>query len=356
MSEESKDQAGNDAPLIVDVNAPAVVPVLGDEPPAVIPADAPAPVLETEPSEESILKYFTAKGRTVEKLDDLFEEKFKEVNPYADTSDELKHILNYNKETGRGVSDYFKLQEDIDKRPLVDLALEKVKAETGMDLSKEDLTEYLEETLGVDLSDELSSIDKIKLTKYTKDYKAQLIADQEKYKTPLAKATENNPAGEEMIVLPNGQKVEKSVFEAHEKSRQAYFQDIKVAVDSVASTSLKIEFDNNGTKEELTYGYDFDATDKQSMLALSEDVDQTVAKLFRTEAGFDHQGFAKAIWRLDPNNWEKEVAAIANKARAEAIEEVMKMDNNVNFNRNSMPAKPGNPNVKIVPVNELFNR
>jgi hypothetical protein len=310
----------------------------------------------TEPSEEAILKFFNTKGRSVEKLDDLFVEKIKEVNPYADVNDELKQILAYNKETGRGVSDYFKLQENIDDRPLVDLALEKAAKEAGGSFSKEDLTAFLEDSLGVDLSGELTPAETIKLTKFVKDYRDQLKTDQEKYKTPLAKAPENNAAGEEIITLPNGQKVEKSVFEEHEKSRQTYLENTKVAVDSVASTSLKVEFDNNGTKEELTYGYDFDENDKLSMLALSEDTDQTIDKLFRTATGFDHQGFVKAIWRLDPINWEKEVAAIANKARAEAIESIMKTGNNVNFDRNGMPAQPGNPNVRIVPVKELLNR
>jgi hypothetical protein len=320
------------------------------------PASATEEVVVPEPSEESIKKFFASKGRTVEKLDDLFIEKIKEVNPYADANEELKQMLAYNKETGRGVSDYLKLQENIDNRPLVDLALEKAAKEAGGSFSKDDLTAFLEDSLGVDLSDELTPTETIKITKYVKDYREQLKADQEKYKTPLAKAPETIEQGEEMITLTDGQKVTKSAYEAHEKSRNEYLEITKVAVDSVASTSLKVEFDNNGTKEELTYGYDFDENDKISMLALSEDVDLTVAKLFRTEKGFDHQGFVKALWRLDPKNWEKEVSAIANKARAEAIESVMKTGNNVNFDRSGMPAEQGNPNVRIVPINELLNR
>jgi hypothetical protein len=77
------------------------------------------------------------------------------------------------------------------------------------------------------------------------------------------------------------------------------------------------------------------------MLALTEDIDKTAAALFRTEKGFNHQGFAKAVWRLDPKNWEKEVSAIVNKAIAENTERITQNENNVNFNRNRIPSGNG---------------
>lgn len=313
-----------------------------------------ANVEQVEPSEESVIKYFAAKGRTIEKLDDLFVEKEKivEVNPYENTSEELKQILAYQKETGRGVKDYFKLQENIDERPLVELALEKVRNEVGGSFTPEQLTEYLEDALGVDLSGDLTATETVKLTKYVKDYREQLKTEQEKYKSPI----ENAAQSVEMITLENGQKVEKSVYESHQKVRQIYLNDIKEAVNSVATSSIKIEFDNNGVKEELTYGYDYDANEKQSMLSLSDDLDQTVSKLFRTDKGLNYPELLESAWFLDRTNREKWAAALVNKARAEAITELTKADNNVNFNRNGMPKQPGNPNVKIVPIKELFNR
>jgi hypothetical protein len=290
---------------------------------------------------EQVRAYFKANGREVENIDDLFVEKVKEVNPYETISPELKAILDYNKETGRGLSDYQQLQRDIDKIPALDLALAKVKEDVGEDLSNEDAISYLEDSLGVDLSDdELSPLDKIKLTKFVKEYKEGLKAIQEKYKTPLQ--TEENAASKvEMVTLADGQKIEKTVFDAHQKQRQAYIEEMKVAVDSVAKTSLSIEFDNNGVKENYTFDYEHDQADKKNMLALTEDIDKTAAALFRTEKGFNHQGFAKAVWRLDPKNWEKEVSAIVNKAIAENTERITQNENNVNFNRNRIPSGNG---------------
>lgn len=362
--QEEGNNGGTQAPVITNEGgAPNEGNPAGSGEGTPAPEKAPVIIPDAEPDEESIKKFFASKGRTVEKLDDLFIEKIKEVNPYADVNDELKQILAFSKETGRGVSDYFKLQENIDEKPLVEVAIAKAKAEAGGDFSKEDLTAYLEDHLGVDLSGDLTPAETVKLTKYVKDFKENFKAEQEKFKTPLPKATETTPASQlEMVTLENGNKVEKIIFDhyqnlekEHTINHQAFLNDIKVAVDSVAGTSLQIEFDNNGTKEVLTYGYDFDDNDKQSMLALSQDVDQTVAKIFRTDKGFDHQSFAKALWRLDPKNWEKEVAAIVNKARAEAITELTKEDNNVNLNTTGMPAREGKAGVTIVPVNQLFN-
>ena len=295
-------------------------------------------------NDDQVRSYFKAKGREVENLDELFTEKVKEVNPYEGINPELKAILDYNKETGRGLSDYQKLQQNIDEIPVLDLAVAKAKEETGMDLSPEDAQAYIEDVLGIDLSDldDLSSVDKIKLNKFVKEYKADLKGAHEKYKAPLA--TEN-VSGKEMVTLADGQQIEKAIFEEHQRTRQAYFEEMKVAVDSVAKTSLSMEFDNNGKKEVSTYDYEHDKEDKKNMLTLSEDVDQTVANLFRTEKGFDHQGLAKGIWRLDPKNWEKEVSAIVNKAVAENTERLLQNENNINYSRNRI-ANSGNASGK----------
>ena len=301
-------------------------------------------IQEVALNDDQVRSYFKAKGREVENLDELFTEKVKEVNPYEGINPELKAILDYNKETGRGLSDYQKLQQNIDEIPVLDLAVAKAKEETGMDLSPEDAQAYIEDVLGIDLSDldDLSSVDKIKLNKFVKEYKAELKVAQEKYKAPLA--TEN-VSGKEMVTLADGQQIEKTIFEEHQRTRQAYIEEMKVAVDSVAKTSLSMEFDNNGKKEVSTYDYEHDKEDKKNMLTLSEDVGQTVANLFRTEKGFDHQGLAKGIWRLDPKNWEKEVSAIVNKAVAENTERLLQNENNINYSRNRI-ANSGNASGK----------
>jgi len=295
--------------------------------------------IEVEPSEAQIIKFLNDKGGKFEKLEDVLKENQAPENPYSSIIEdpEVKSFLDFKKDTGRGLADYIKTQENIDDVPLKDLAIAKAKLELG-NLSIEDLTAYIEEETGVDLdsSDDLTDLEVAKIKKFTKDYKANFLAEQEKYKTPLAKE-ENNTQGIEMITLENGEKVDKKIYEEHQKAHQSYIQDMKVAVDSVAKTSLSVEFDNAGKKEVLTFDYEHDADDKKGMVSLSADLDETVKNLFRTEKGFNHADFAKAVWRLDPKNWGKEVSAIVNKAIADTTLKLQQNENNIDFNRSRIP-------------------
>lgn len=173
------------------------------------------------------------------------------------------------------------------------------------------------------------------------------MAEQEKYKTPLAKENPNSTEVE-TITLEDGTKIEKKVYEDHQKLRQAYFQDIQVAVDSVAKTSLSVEFDNAGKKETLTFDYEHDADDKKNMISLSADVDETIKRLCRTEKGFDYEKFAKGLFRFDQSNWEKEVSAIVNKAIADTTLRLQQNDDNINFNRNLIPGNGSSSTTKDI--------
>ncbi|MFH6944629.1 hypothetical protein [Flavobacterium sp. FlaQc-50] len=321
----------------------------------------PAEVVTPELNDDLVTNYLKTRsgGKEFGSIDDLFVEKTVEVNPYKDILEdaEARSFLDFKKETGRGLQDYLKLQENINDIPVKNLAIAKAEHELGAGLSREDLVSYIEEKTGVDIDglDDLTELEIRKVNLFTKDYKANLLAEQEKYKTPVVK---EKPTTEEVetITLDNGVKIDKTVYENHLKIHQAYQEDIKVAVNSVAPTSLSIKIDNAGQEEVLTFEYEHDADDKKGMVSLASDLDQTVANLFRSEKGFDHQAFAKAVWRMNPENWEKEVGAIAHKVRAQAVEEIMKVGNNVNLDTTLIPGQTGKPGVKIVPIKELFNR
>lgn len=321
-------------------------------------------VVTPELNDEVVTNYLKTRsgGKDFASIDDLFVDKTVqvEVNPYQDILEdaEAKSFLDFKKETGRSLTDYLKIQENINDIPDVKLAIAKAEHELGSGLTREDLVTYIEEQTGVDIDsiDDLTELENRKIARFTKDYKANLLAEQEKYKTPLAK-DKNTTAGAETITLDNGIQVDKKAYEDHLLQHQTYQKDMKVAVDSVAKTSLSVEIENAGKKEILTFDYEYDAEDKKEMIVLSADLDQTVAKLFRTEKGFNHSGFAEALLRLDPKNWEKQVSAIAHKVRAQTIEEITKIGNNVNLQQNQLQENNNlKPGVRIVPVNELFNQ
>ena len=319
-------------------------------------ADKAIPPVVAEPTEEQTLAYLKSKGFEHESIDSFIQSKDKkEESPYASLIEdpEVKAFLDYKKDTNRGLNDFLKTQEDVSKISLLDLAVGQAKSDVGGDMTRDEYIEFIESELNIDLSDldSLTSIEKAKLTKYSKEHKAQLIAENEKYKLPLAQQANSK---EEMITLKDGQVVPKKAYEAHEKIRQTYLQETKVAVDSVAKTTLNVEFDNKGKKESVAVDYEHDAEDKKNMYSLSSDVDKTVKELFQTEKGFDRENFVKSVWRLDPKNWEKEVSAIVNKAVAENTLMMQKNENNINFSANKLPGN-GNSGGKKKDVFEQQN-
>jgi hypothetical protein len=137
-----------------------------------------------------------------------------------------------------------------------------------------------------------------------------------------------------MVTLEDGQQIAKSVYDKHLAERESYIANLKNSVNSVAKTSLNYKFDDNGKEEIRTVEYEPSKEDEAEALSLATDVDKTVTDLFRSDKGFDFAGFKKAMWRIKPANWEKEVTAIVNKALADHTERLAKEQNNVNFDTN----------------------
>jgi len=302
-------------------------------------------------TDEQVKEYFKSKGREVSNIEDLFAEKeptIKEVekivNPYEGLlDDEDKEYLKYKKETnGRTRKEWEYLKEDIQSKSALELAREKVRRDTGIKLSNEKADAYLEKKLNIDLSEpELDSNDEIELNAFTKPFKDQLIAEQNKYRTPLEKAkVEKAPIEEvEMVELTNGQKIPKEQYENLVTQRNEYLDNIKEAVNSVAATEVKMTIDDNGEKRELNFNYEYSKEDKHSMLSDTSDVDATIKNRYQTKDGFDYKGLTEALWWGKKENQQKVIVAAMQQARAEAIQEMIENDNNVNFNRNPLQTK-----------------
>lgn len=307
------------------------------------PAQPAQPAVPTEPTEEQIKKFFEAKGRKVEKIDDLFQPEVKEINPYEKISDDFKKALDYHKETGRGLNDFLRLQEDIDAIPLNRMAINFAKKETGMDLSDEDAIAYIESELGIDLSDmeELTATDKIKLNKYVKDYRAELKSDQEKFRLPKEQEqTQNQQVNNvEMVTLEDGSQIAKSVYDKHLEDRKIYTENLKAEANSVAPITFEHKFDNNGVEEIIKFEYTPDKDDEQKSIENAADFDQTIKRLFVTEKGFDYAGFKLAGFLAEKGNLGKVINAFVNKAVAYHTERLMKEQNNVNFGTNRINSK-----------------
>lgn len=297
---------------------------------------------EQELNEDQVKAYLKnkyAKDREFESLEELFKsqeptikEVEKIVNPYEDVLDaEDKAYLEFKKETGRGRKEFEFLSQDINKLSPIDLSRDKIRQETGLPLTNAEADEYLENTLGVVLDDELSSVDKIKLNQFVKSYKDSLIQQQEKYRKPIELESKKIGSKVEMVQLENGQEMPKAEYERLLNDRKVYVEAVEKAVNSVASFDFKITIDDNGEKRDLDLSYELSKEDKHSMLSDTLDLDATVKKRFQTKDGFNHSELAKTLYRGDEANFHKIMTAVAEKARAATIEELRAEANNENF-------------------------
>ena len=291
-----------------------------------------------------------SKGLEVESFDDLL--KPKEVNPYEDVlDDDDKAYLNFKKETGRSRKDFEALNANLDEIPKIDLARERVRRESGINLTNEQIDEYLTDELGIDLEDMRAS-DQIKLASYTKSILEERKAEQEKYRTPAEnkqqpEAKKENTQQNEYVTLENGAVMLKSQYENLVNTRQQEISKAKEAVNSVTNSDFKITIDDKGTPKEMNFAYEYSEEDKQSMVSIVSDIDGVVTSRYGSEKGFDHKRFAEDMQWSDPKFREKAIASLLHKAIASNTEEVLKERGNVNFTNDSLQ-KQAKEGVNIV--------
>lgn len=307
-------------------------------------------------TEADFLNYAKSKGKEVSSFDELFIEKEpvvqeKIVNPWEDVLDEEdRQYLTYKKETGRSRKDFESLNTDFDKVSSLDLARDRVRKESGQNLTNEQADTFLERKLGINLSDpnDLDDYDNIELSTFSKSIREEKKLEQQKYKQPI---TPTQAA--DMVTLDNGSTMKKADYEVMVQNHQKHLEQAKAAVNSVTNAAFKVNVDDNGSVRELNYGYEYSQEDKHGMLSTVSDINGAMEKMYHTEKGFKHEQFSEDAWWMMPTNREKAIVSIVNKARAEAIEELMKNENNVNFSRSSMTG--GNENVRYVPIGQPQN-
>jgi hypothetical protein len=279
------------------------------------------------------------KNREVTSIDDLLKdpevkeiEKIVEKNPYENLKPEVKAFLDYHADTNRSYEDYQRSQQDISTVADIELARQRVLEETGQELTNEDIDAYLERSLNIDLSDisELDKTDKIALSAYTRAFREQKVKDQEKYKVRIEEQKPNQEDAN-LVTLEDGRKIPKDEYDNLVSQRNEYLETIKKASDNINASKFQIDFDDAGSKVKLDFAYDFSVDDKRNTLSMAEDLNATVAKLFRTEEGFNHQEFLESLNWFDPKTRGKMVSSLLNKAIAKATENVMKERDNVNL-------------------------
>lgn len=291
---------------------------------------------EVEPkqiTDEDVLNFLKQKsGKEIKSFDDLFKEPEPIADPLEGVSEEAKQFLNFTKETGRGIDEWNKLNTDYSKLSPLDLARQKVlDMSNGIITTVEEADEYLQKKLNVDLSDpsEIDKTDLVDLKNFSSDYLEKLNSEKEKYRKPVEQ--------KEMITLDNGQKMLKEDYDNLLNQRNQYLDAIKASANNITTAKFDIGYDDNGEQKAMEIVYDYSKDDVHSMTSSASDVDATIAKLFRTEKGFDYSSFQEALFWMNPERRKKAINAIVHKALAQRTEELLVEETNPGKAQPKMP-------------------
>jgi hypothetical protein len=97
---------------------------------------------------------------------------------------------------------------------------------------------------------------------------------------------------------------------------QNHIERAIVSANSVANASFKIDFDDNGTKTELSYGYEPSLQDTQRLVSIVSDLPAYMNERFGVGKDFKHSEFNENARWIDPEFRENLMSSIVKSARA----------------------------------------
>ncbi|WP_395073883.1 hypothetical protein [Flavobacterium sp.] len=285
----------------------------------------------------------------------------REVNPYEGVlDDDDKAYFNYKKETGRGRKDYEAVNSNLDDIPKIELARERVRKESGSSFSNDQIDAYLADTLNIDLED-MSASDEIKLASFTKSTLEDKRAEQEKYKKPVEKNTTDSNNKNEYVTLNDNSVMLKSDYEKYEleqsnfeRSRLERIEVAKKAVNSVTAFDFNFDINDNGTVKQEKFTFELPEQDRQSMVSNVPNMQKVIERVFGSGNNVDDIKLQKALYFAE--NEGKMLTSFRNKVEAEVTERILKQRGNVNFTSNESLQTRNKEGVKIVSINDIFNK
>lgn len=240
-------------------------------------------------------------------------------------------ILSIKKETGRGISDYVKLQQDFDEVNPESLLRDYLKAtETALD--DDDIQSLMDEySYDADL-DEESDIKKIKVAKKKAIAKAKnyFTEQQEMYKQPLESRQEAISESENEEYKAYKQYLNEAATQQEETKRKSEWFSQKT--DEVFSNDFK-GFDFKIGEDQITFNPGSAEEVKKAQLSPMNFVNKYLDDngLMNDAAGY-HKALAVAM------NPEKFAQFFYEQGKANATEDVMRKTKNINMTTRNAPA------------------
>lgn len=309
----------------------------------------PAPGTEDQPvelKEEDVLSYI---GKRYNKDIKSFDELMAAREGNEELPDDVASFLKYKKETGRGIQDFLKLQEDFDTMD-PDKMLKQYFLATEDGLDEDDIEAIMEDfKYNEDLDDE-SDVKRAKLAKKKAIAKAKtyFTEQKEKYKQPLESRTVGIPEDEKEEYEAYKQYIQQANTQHEEQERKRQWFQQKT--DEVFGQGFKgFEFNVNDRKLIFAPG---DATE----LKKTQSSPMNFINKYLDENGLmkDAEGYHKSL--AIAMNPEKFAKFFYEQGLADATDDVTRKIKNVNMSERRAPEAINKGGVQIREVNSGSGR
>lgn len=312
------------------------------------PAAPPAPPVDepVELKDEDVLSYIGKRyNRQISSLDELVATR----QENEQLPEDVAAYLKYKKETGRGIQDYLKLQEDFDSMD-PDKMLKQFFLQTQNGLDEDDVEVMLEDFKYNEELDDEADIKKAKLAKKQAIAKAKEYFNEqkEKYKQPLESRTVGIPEDEKEEYEAYKQYVQQAESVQQEQQRKSQWFQQKT--DEVFGQEFKgFEFNINDKKIVFTPG---DATELKKAQAspmnfINKFLDES--GLMKDAAGY-HRSLAIAM------NPEKFAKFFYEQGLSDATDDVTRKIKNVSMSERKAPEVINKGGMQIREVNPTSQR
>jgi|TARA_R110000796_G_scaffold142140_1_gene258581 hypothetical protein len=294
-------------------------------------------------SDTDVLSYIKKRyNKDINSVDELFAEK--EAN--VDLPEDVSKYLKYKQETGRGINDFIKLQEDIDGME-EDAILTSYYESTEKGLDEEDIQDIIADKFlyDEDLDDE-KDIRKIKLAKKRELVKAKAFLNEQKdkYKVPLESSGDGLSEDQQESYRAYKKSVEDSEsFAEQNKKKYEYFLD---KTESVFNNDFKgFEF-SIGDKN-----ISFKPGDAQELKNRQLDVNNFIGKFVGDDGLIaDAEGYHKALSvAMNPDKFAKH---FYEQGVAATIDDVSRKSKNINMDVRQQSQAVSKNGMTIRPVSK----
>ena len=313
-----------------------------NEPPAnTPPIDEPPAGEPTELKEEDVLSYL---GKRYNKEINSFDELMAERKEAEELPEDVGAFLKYKRETGRGIQDYLKLQEDFDTMN-PDVLLKQYFKDTEIGLDDDDIDALMDEFKYDEDFDDDSRVKKAKIAKKKVIAKAKehFNSQKEKYKQPLESSGQAIPNAEKEEFEAYRQYIQKAKTQEEDQNRKRDWFLKKT--DDVFSQEFKgFEFNIDDKKVVFSPG------DAAELKKLQSNPSNFINK-YLDESGMvsDAAGYHRSL--AIAMNPEKFAKFFYEQGQADATDDVMRKTKNINMSERRAPEATVKGGMQVRQVN-----